>query len=132
MARASATTTDLANGLGRGRVLLQLVGQRVNLEAIETRNELALRQARSQLRVDHKQHVRKAGAKVGAIGVMKARRLWIVDVHALWAVQLHHILAGHVGQTDRQHWLIIAIMARAIAKVAILILFDHLGDATIR
>ena len=52
------------------RLLLYLVGERVDLEAIEPRHELVGRPLWPVLWVHHEQHVREPGAEVRAIGVV--------------------------------------------------------------
>ena len=56
----------------RGALLLDLVSQRMNLEAVQPGNELIGGLFRSVFGVDHKEHVRKACAKVGAVRVVVA------------------------------------------------------------
>ena len=62
----------------------------MDLESVEPGNELVGWSLWPVLRVDHEEHVREAGAEVGAVGVVVARRLGRVHVHALRAVELHH------------------------------------------
>ena len=54
------------------------------------------------LGVHHEQHVREAGAKVGAVDVVMSGGLGRVDVHTLRAIQLHHRLSRNIGQTCGQ------------------------------
>ena len=65
----------------------------MDLESVEPGNELVGWSLWPVLRVDHEEHVREAGAEIGAVGVMMPRRLRSVHVHALRAVELHHGLA---------------------------------------
>ncbi len=81
--------------------------------------------------MNHEQHVREPGAKVGPVSVVVTRALGIVDVHALGAVELDHGLAGDVRQADGQHRLVLAVDARAVPKIAGLVLLDHLGDPAV-
>lgn len=74
----------------------------------------------------HEEHVGKASAEVGAICVVMARGLGSVHVHALGTVRLDHGLAGHIGQAERQHWLVLTVDAWTHAEIARLVLFDHL------
>ena len=62
----------------------------MDLESVEPGNELVGWSLWPVLRVDHEEHVREAGAEIGAVGVMMPRRLRSVHVHALRAVELHH------------------------------------------
>ena len=43
--------------------------------------------------MNHEEHVGETGAKIGAIGVVVARRFRSVNIHALGTVQFHHRLA---------------------------------------
>lgn len=103
----------------------------MDFEAIQTRNELTRWPCWPQLGVDHEEHVREASAKVRPVGVMESRRLGIVHVHALGTVQLDHELARYVRQANGQQQLIVAVVARTVAKVAILVLLNHLRDPSI-
>ena len=69
----------------------------VNLEPVETWNELVGGALRPILRMDHEQHVRETGAKVGPVRVVMSGGLGGVDVHALGTVELDHGLSGDVG-----------------------------------
>lgn len=62
-------------------------------------NKLISRTLGTILGMHHKEHVWKSSAKIGAIGVMMARRFWCVHINALGAIGLHHCLAGDVRQT---------------------------------
>lgn len=64
--------SETTEHLGRCGLLLQLVRQRVNLEAVETGYKLIGGTLGAQLRVHHEEHVGKARAEVGAVGVMEA------------------------------------------------------------
>lgn len=86
-----------------GRLLLDLIRHRVDLEAVESGHELIGGPLRPVLGVDHEEHVGEAGAEVGPVDVVVAGRLGSVHVAALRAVQLHHRLARNVAQTNRQH-----------------------------
>jgi len=112
-------------------LLLDLVGQRVDLEAIEAGDKLVGRSLWPVLRMHHEEHVREACAKVGAISVVVSGGLGGVDIHALWAVELHHCLSRHIRQPDWHHGLVLAIHPGAVAKVTSLVLLNHLGDASV-
>ena len=62
----------------------------VDLESVESGDELVSRSFGAILRVDHEEHVREPRAEVGPVGVVVARRLRGVHVHALWTVEFHH------------------------------------------
>ena len=59
-------------------------------------DELVGRLLGSVLGVYHEQHVREARAEVGAVDVVMSGGLGRVDVHTLWAVQLHHGFTRYV------------------------------------
>lgn len=80
----------------RGGLLLDLVRERVDLEAVQPRYKLGGRALGARLRVHHEHHMREPGAEVGAVGVVVARGLGGVHLHAARTVQLHHRLARHV------------------------------------
>jgi len=109
-------------------LLLDLVGQGVDLEAIQAGNKLVGRSLWPVLGVHHEEHVREACAKVGAISVVVSGGLGGVDVHALWAVKLHHRLSRDIRQPNWHHWLVLAVHPGAVAKVASLVLLNHLGN----
>jgi len=113
------------------RVPLDLVGERVNLEAVKSRYELLGGWFRPALGVHHEQHVREASAEICAIAVVVPVALWVVDVHAFWTVELHHRLSGNVAQADRKQRLAFTIYAWTIAEVTALVLFEHLGNASV-
>ncbi len=114
-----------------GCLLLDLVGQVVNLEPIEPGHKLVDGPFGPVLWVNHEQHVREPCAEIGPVCVVMPRGLWGVDVHALWAIELDHGLAGDVAQADGQHLLVFAIDAWTVAKVSCLIFLNHLGNAAI-
>lgn len=103
----------------------------MDFEAIQTREKLIGRTFWPIFRMNHKQHVREAGAEVSAVCVVMTRGLRVVDVHAFGAVQLNHGLARQVGQTDWQHRLVLAVDPWTVTEVAVLVLIDHLSDAAI-
>ena len=55
-----------------GALLLDLVGERVDFESVEARHELVGGLLGPVLGVHHEQHVREAGAEVGAVRVVVA------------------------------------------------------------
>ena len=72
----------------------------MDLEAVESSDELIDRSFRSILRVNHEEHMRKACAEVGSVGMVMSRALGRVHVHAFRAVELHHGFARYLRQTD--------------------------------
>ena len=68
----------------------------MNLEAVESSDELIDRSFRPVLRMNHEEHMRKACAEVGPVGMMMPGALGRVDVHALRAVELHHRFARYL------------------------------------
>jgi len=114
-----------------GCLLLDLVGEGVDFESIEARDKLVGRSLWPVLRMHHEEHVWEASAKVGAIRVVVSGGLGGVDVHALWAVKLDHGLSRDIRQPNRHHWLVLAVHPGAVAKVASLVLLNHLGDAPV-
>lgn len=117
--------------IGRS-LLLDLVGQGVDLEAVQTGNKLVGRSLWPVLRMHHEEHVGEARPKVGPISVVVSGGLGGVDVHALWAVELHHRLSRDIRQPNWHHWLVLAVHPGAVAKVASLVLLNHLGDPPVR
>uniref|UniRef100_A0A6B0UE47 Putative secreted protein n=1 Tax=Ixodes ricinus TaxID=34613 RepID=A0A6B0UE47_IXORI len=79
-----------------GDLLLQLVGQGVDLETIQPGHKLAGGPLGPVLGMHHKQHVGEACAEVSSVRVMVPRRLGQVYVHALGAVRLHHRLSRNI------------------------------------
>lgn len=112
-------------------LLLQLVSHRVDLEAVKASDELGSRPFRAILWVNHKQHVWKSGAEIGAICVVVSARLRIVDFLAFWAVELHHCFSWHIREADRQHLVVLAINSWAVSEVALVVLFHHLCNSSI-
>lgn len=56
---------------------------------------------------------------------------WCVHIHALGAVELLHGLTWDVQKANRNHWLVLPVYMRTVAKVSLLVLFQHLGIATV-
>lgn len=81
------------------RASLDLVCNRVNLETVQSRHKLFYRLLWSIIWMNHEEHVREAGTKICAVTVMMSRTLWIVNVHTLGTVKLHHCLSGNIAQT---------------------------------
>jgi len=112
-------------------LLLNLVGQWVDLKPIEPWHKLVSWPLGSVLGVDHEQHMREASPEICPISVVVSRRLGSVDVHALWAVEFDHCLPGDIRQTNGQHWLVLTIHTGTVAKVPSLVLLNHLGNASV-
>merc|ERR1719319_908136 len=109
-----------------------MVGEGVDLEAVESGNELVGRPLGPVLGVHHEQHVWEPRAEVRAVRVVVPGRLGGVDVHALGAVELDHGLARHVREADGHHGLVLAVDPGAVAEVPRLVLLDHLRDPPVR
>jgi len=109
-------------------LLLDLVGQGVDLEAVQAGNKLVGWSLWPVLWMHHEEHVRESCAKVGPVSVVVSGGLGGVDVHALWAVELDHCLARHIRQPNWHHWLVLAVYPGAVAKVSSLVLLNHLSD----
>ncbi|GMS99876.1 hypothetical protein PENTCL1PPCAC_22051, partial [Pristionchus entomophagus] len=107
------------------RVVLQRVGRRMDLEAVQSGYELDLRLARSVLGMHEEEHVGEASAEVSTVRVLVFARAREVDVAAARAIQLHHRLARHVRQADGQHRLVLAVDAHARPEVVIAPLQSH-------
>jgi len=112
-------------------LLLNLISQRMNFEAVEARNELVCWPLGSVLWMNHKQHVREASAEISPVRMMVSGGLGCINIHAFWAVKLDHGLPWHVRQSDGQHGLILTVNPRAVTKVPCLILLNHLCNAPI-
>jgi len=119
----------------------------VHFKAENPRDVLLLRLGRKEVREDLKQDVRQRGAKVSPIQVTlywNARRRisppisakekrkhqrssymparsWVVNILALWAVNLHRLGLWDVGHSHRQNLLSIAKNPWTAAKVALLV-----------
>lgn len=114
-----------------GGLQLQLVGHGVDLKPVETWDKLVGGPLGPVLGVNHKEHVGEPGAKIGSICVVVSGGLGCVDIHTFRAVELHHGLSRDVGQANRKHGLILTIYSWAISKVSLLVLFQHLCNATV-
>jgi len=112
-------------------LLLDLVGQWVDLEAVKTRHKLVSWPLGSVLWVDHEEHVRESGPEICPVSVVVSRRFGSVDVHALGAIEFDHRLPRHVRQSDGQHGLVLTVNTRAVTKVPSLVLLNHLGNASV-
>ena len=44
----------------------------------------------------HEEHVGKASAKIDPVDVMVFGGFWVIDIAALWAIELHHRLSRYV------------------------------------
>ena len=110
--------------------LLYLVCRGVNDEPKQPGNELFPRPPRSVLRVHHEEHVREAGPEESSVELMVPRGLGNVDVPTFWAVELHHLLAGLVIQTDGQDGLFVTEDPGTATKVPSLVLLNHLRLAS--
>lgn len=114
-----------------GGLELQLVGHWMDLETIEPGYKLVGRSLGPVLWMHHEEHVRETSAKVCAIRVVVPGGLGCVHVHALGAVQLHHGLAWDVRKANGQHRLVLTVYTRTVTKVSLLVLFQHLCDASV-
>lgn len=95
MGRESADRLDWTLEVA-GRLKLQLVSHRVDLETVEPGHKLVGRSLGPVLRMHHEEHVRETRAEVGAVRVMVSRGLGCVHIHALGAIELHHGLTWDV------------------------------------
>lgn len=111
--------------------VLQLVRHLMNLESVQSRDESVASLLGSVLRVHHEQHVRKARAKVASVGVMVPRAFRRVHFVTFRAVKFYHGLAGHVGKSDGQEWIVFTVNATAVSKVYILPFFYHLRNSSV-
>jgi len=112
-------------------LLLDLVGQGVDLEPVQARDKLVGWPLWPVLRVHHEEHVREAGTKVGAISVVVSGGLGCVDIHALWTVELDHRLTRDIREPDGHHWLVLTVDSWTVTKVASLVLLNHLSDPSV-
>ena len=103
----------------------------MNLESVETRNELIGWTLRSVLWVHHKKHVGEACAEIGSVRVVVSGRLGGVDVHTFRTIQLDHCLPWNIAEADWKHLLIFTIDARTVTEVSSLVFLDHLRYATV-
>ena len=80
-------------------LLLNLVGQMVDLESVEPGHKLIGWTLWPVFWMHHEEHVWESGAEICAIRVMMPRRFWCVNVHAFGAVELKfdHFLPGNVA-----------------------------------
>lgn len=101
----------------------------VDLEAEDLWFIAAARFRGHQSRVDLEEDVVEGAAKVGAVDTGVARRLGVVDVLALGAVEFHGLQSGVVAGAEGQERVRFAHDAWAAAKVGLLELLDHLGHA---
>ena len=78
-------------------LLLNLVGQVVDLESVEPGHKLIGWTLWPVFWMHHEEHVWESGAEICAIRVMMPRRFWCVNVHAFGAVEFDHGLSGNVA-----------------------------------
>lgn len=114
-----------------GGLELQLVGHWMDLETVEPGHKLVGRPLGPVLGMHHEEHVRETSAEVCAIRVVVPRGLGCVHVHALGAVELHHGLSWDVRKADGKHRLVLTVYSRTVAKVSLLVLFQHLCNAPV-
>lgn len=79
------------------RTALDLVRDRVDFEAVQSRNKLFHRLLWPIIGMNHEEHVGEARTEIRAVTMMVPRALWIVDIHALRTVQFYHCFTGNVA-----------------------------------
>ena len=97
----------------------------VHLEAEDARYVLARAPLWAKLAIRLQEEVREGGAKEGAVNVVAARHVVVVQLAAARAKQFHGIVAGQghgVRQADGKDRLLLAESARARAELARLVL----------
>lgn len=103
----------------------------MDLESVETRLVAVLRLLRQHGWVHLKEDVVERRAKVSAVDGVVARRLWVVDVFALGAVQLDMRGVGYIMQAHGEQMLRVADDARALSEYALLVLVELLAQVSV-
>lgn len=75
-------------------------------------------------RVDLEHYIVERGAKVRAVDGSVPRRLWVVDILAARAVQLHGLLVRYIGLAHREERVRVAEDAGAFPEVCFLVLVE--------
>jgi len=77
-------------------LLLDLIGQGMYLEPVQSRYKLVCWSFWPILRVHHEKHVGEPCPKVSPISVVVPRRFWCVHIHTFRAVKLNHRLPRYI------------------------------------
>ena len=91
----------------------------VHFKSKDARYVLSRAALRTQLPVSLQKEVRESGAEEGAINVVAAGHVVVVELAAAWAEELHRVVATQrhrIRQTHRQHRLLLAEGPRARPK----------------
>uniref|UniRef100_A0A0X3Q276 Uncharacterized protein n=1 Tax=Schistocephalus solidus TaxID=70667 RepID=A0A0X3Q276_SCHSO len=115
-----------------GCLVLHLVSQWMNLEAVQSRDKVFWCPLGAIFWVHKKEHVWEASSKIGPIRVMMPSRFGCINVLAAWTVDLNHGLARHIRKTNWQTGLVLTVDPWTVAEVTLQPLLAHQHNAPIR
>lgn len=99
----------------------------VHLEAVDARRVALVALVWDEGRVDLEDDIVKGAAKVGAVNRGVPRRLWVVQVFAARAVQLHRLLVRRVALSHGQQRMRVTHDPGTLAEFRFLVLFELSG-----